>query len=256
MQRDKPLSFLTYKLLGRLRDVGRGITNARYGQVSAIVKEDHDEAPAQIYCEIVACRLAALVGAPVAIGALVAHDTGLKFASLVLSEVSRRLLIIDSPRVPRALNRYAEECATLAVFDLWIGNTDRLGNVKANLDVHSDRIIVGIDHGAALLNCAETAQKAIDQLGRMDWPRTHCFLSEEGGPWIERAIERIERLDPDMILYACDLKASVGSATVMFQVELSEQLTKRRQFLREIVANALGSSGGKRMLCRSAKCSS
>ena len=82
------MSFLTYRLSRRLRTVGEGATQAHYGEVEAIIKQDHAQARVQVYSELVANRLAALIGVDVATGALVAHDTGLKFASLRLSNIA------------------------------------------------------------------------------------------------------------------------------------------------------------------------
>jgi len=115
-------------------------------------------------CEYVACRLAAMVGVPVATGVLVAHDTGLKYASLVLSEIAVHMEDVNENKLDKLLSRYPVECAKIAVFDIWIGNPDRLGNVRANLGRSSGHIVVGIDHGGGLLSCATNQYKAIDRL--------------------------------------------------------------------------------------------
>ena len=98
------MSFLTYRLNRHLRTVDEGATQAHYGEVEAIIKQDHAQARVQVYSELVANRLAALIGVDVATGALVAHDTGLKFASLRLSNIAVKLA--PSPtakaRSPRA----------------------------------------------------------------------------------------------------------------------------------------------------------
>ena len=62
------MSFLTYRLSRRLRTVEEGSTQAHYGEVEAIIKQDHKEARVQIYSELVANRLAALVGVDVVKG--------------------------------------------------------------------------------------------------------------------------------------------------------------------------------------------
>ena len=82
------MSFLTYRLSRRLGTMGEGATEAQLGEVQAIIKQDHAAARVQVYSELVAHRLAALVGVDVATGALVAHDTGLKYASLRLANIA------------------------------------------------------------------------------------------------------------------------------------------------------------------------
>lgn len=233
------MSFITYKLQKRLRKTRQGITEARHGILNAIIKEDHDEAPAQIYCEFIACRLAALVGVNVASGVLVAHDTGLKYASLVLSQISVPLVVVDKSRRQKLLNRYPAECASLAVFDIWIGNTDRLGNVKAVLDSSSERMMVGIDHGCALLNCDESIEASLRALECPVWPRHHSFIPGIDRRLCEIAIGRIESLDNDLIYEACYLGASVGSATINSQTDLADVLCRRATILRDLVFGLL-----------------
>jgi hypothetical protein len=128
------MSFVTYRLKSQLEEVGVGATESRRGEVEAIIKQDHNEARGQIYSELVAYRLACLIGVEVACGALVSHDRGLRFASLVISDVSNVGRDIETPEDIAAVTaRYPRECARIAVFDLWIGNHDRLGNLHANI---------------------------------------------------------------------------------------------------------------------------
>ena len=128
------MSFLTYRLSRRLRTVEDGATQAHCGLVEAIIKQDHAEARVQVYSELVANRLAALVGVDVATGALVAHDTGLKFASLRLANIATDATSIEEEKdFELATKRYARQCARIAVFDLWIGNEDRTSNLMASI---------------------------------------------------------------------------------------------------------------------------
>ena len=135
------MSFLTYRLNGHLRTVDEGATQAHYGEVEAIIKQNHAQARVQVYSELVANRLAALIGVDVVTGALVAHDTGLKFASLRLSNIAAGAICIETEeQFDRATSRYASQCAKIAVFDLWIGNEDRGDNLMASIGKDAEHV--------------------------------------------------------------------------------------------------------------------
>ncbi|KON48568.1 hypothetical protein [Mariprofundus ferrooxydans] len=236
------MAFVTYKIQKQLRTVGRGATEAKHGRLESIVKQDNAESPAQVYCEYVACRLAAMVGVPVATGVLVAHDTGLKYASLMLSEIAVRMEDVNDNKLDKLLSRYPVECAKIAVFDIWIGNPDRLGNVRANLGRSSDHIIVGIDHGGGLLSCATNQYYAIDRLRDKSWPENHAFGSQLSKSYCDAMVSRIQRIDDEAIDDACVIGDTVGSVMLPEQAELSEILKQRRSWLSEMVAETLFST--------------
>ena len=156
------MSFLTYRLNRHLRTVDEGATQAHYGEVEAIIKQDHAEARVQVYSELVANRFAALVGVDVATGALVAHDTELKFASLRLANIAAGATCIETEeQFESASSRYASQCARIAVFDLWIGNEDRVGNLMARIGPDAEYLIVTFDHGRTLLGCIDGVVEAV-----------------------------------------------------------------------------------------------
>jgi len=233
------MSFITYQMLRQLQTVGKGATKAKRGHVNAIIKQDGHEALAQVYCEFVACRLAALVSVPVASGVLVSHDNGLKYASLVISEVNLKLHDVEANRLAKLVKRYPVECAKLAVFDLWIGNPDRLGNVRANLGSSSDHIIVGVDHGGSLLNCSNDRKIAVENLSNRLWPTRHAFGSGLPHSCCDAIVTRIERLDDNAINDACVIGDTVGSVMLPEQAELAEILNLRRVWLRDMVDRVL-----------------
>ena len=150
------MSFLTYRLSRRLGTMAEGATGAHLGEVQAIIKQDHATARVQVYSELVAHRLAALVGVDVATGALVAHDTGLKYASLRLANIAAGATVIETEeQFEQASQRYASQFARIAVFDLWIGNEDRVCNLMASIGPDAENLIVAFDHGRTLLGCAD-----------------------------------------------------------------------------------------------------
>jgi hypothetical protein len=236
------MPFITYRLKQRRRAVGKGATEARYGDLEAIIKQDHNEARGQVYSEIVAYRLAMMVGVEVATGVLVADDTGLKFASLAISKLANRLRDISTEAdVKRLCSRYAQQSARLAVFDLWIGNDDRLGNVRADVTVSSDRLVVGLDHGRALLGSASHlgVSAAFDYLSQQDKPRTHPFSGLLHQQFCDEALDRINCLHDDAIQEACVLSDTCGMIMVDDQLILADLLKQRRAFLPNLVQTVL-----------------
>ncbi len=83
------MPILTYELGTRTTPNDRSTTGARDGYVAAIIKQDSDLRPAQVYSELAANRLAQFLGLPVAVGVAVqsrrAADS-LRFASLKAAE--------------------------------------------------------------------------------------------------------------------------------------------------------------------------
>ena len=234
------MSFLTYRLSRRRRTIGEGATEAHYGEVEAIIKQDHREARVQVYSELVASRLAALVGVDVATGALVAHDTGLKFASLRLSNIAAGATCIETEeQFADASRRYASQCARIAVFDLWIGNDDRAGNLMASIGPDAEYLIVAFDHGRTLLGCIDGVLEAVDYLRKPDLPQSHPMAGTLDRSHCERMVQRIQNVEEDVIYEVCDLGDTCGSVMPVDQVQLGEALVERRTFLPEVVERVL-----------------
>lgn len=234
------MSFATYSLKNRLGAVGTGSTEARYGELVAIIKQDHPEARGQVYAEIAAIRLAGLLGVDVASGALVSHDTGLKFASLKLSNQSSAARNISTNAdLKRVLVRYPRQCARIAVFDLWIGNDDRAGNLIAGVGRGSSPLIVALDHGRALLGGGDHPLDAMRYLNRHDFPRFHPFGGGLDRQYCDETVAMIASLPFSSIYDACDLGDTCGAVMVDEQAELADVLDKRRQWLPALVASVL-----------------
>ena len=200
------MSFVTYRLIRRLRTVGQGATEARYGEVEAVIKQDHGEARGQVYSELLANRLAALVGVDVAAGALVAHDTGLKYASLRLSNIAANETCIETEEQFRhTIRRYANQCAKIAVLDLWIGNEDRVGNLMGSIGPDAEYLVMAFDHGRTLLGCIDDAFKAVDYLNDPEVPNTHPMAGMLSRDYCERMVKRVQGIPEELIYEVCDL---------------------------------------------------
>lgn len=232
-------AFITYELRNVRKSVGYGATEPEFGEVSAIVKQDCTESRAQIYSEYVASRLAGLLGIPVATGVFVAHSRGLRYASLKVSEVGFSLTEVDYNEADEVAERYPVECAKIAVFDVWIGNLDRAGNLRANMEESTDNVIVGLDHGGCLLSCADDQETALLRLQGMDWPRNHIFSERIFGYYANAAIDRIQQLGDDAIQEACMLGGTVGSVMLPDQAMIAEVLIQRKNVLSDLVGRLL-----------------
>ena len=239
MRSNKEQAFVTYTLNNSRQLVGQGATSPEIGELTAIIKQDSNESRAQVYSEFVGSRLASLAGVQVAAGVFVAHSRGLRYASLKISEVGFTLSDIEHGDAEVVVARYPVEAAKLAVFDSWICNTDRAGNLRANLAESTDNMIIGIDHGGSLLSVADNIDKAFARLGVVDWPPPHMFHGLLRTHLLEPVISRVRAIPDDAIDEACVLSGTVGSVMLPDQAMLSEVLKWRRDQLNEIVERAL-----------------
>jgi hypothetical protein len=231
--------FVTYALKNVRSPVGHGATSPEFGEVSAVIKQDNQESRAQVYSEYVGTRLAALLGVQAAAGVFVSHSRGLRYASLMISEVGFSLTDIDYEHAEEVAQRYPVEAAKLAVFDVWIGNIDRAGNLRANLGESTDNLIVGIDHGGCLLSGGNDIDAALDRLRDKQWPPNHIFQGLVHSYYVQSMVDRIQRLSNEAIEEACMLGGTVGSVMLTDQAMLAEVLTNRRDWLAEMVPAAL-----------------
>ncbi len=225
------------------RPVGHGATEPEIGDLAAIIKQDGSESRAQVYSEYVAGRLAALVGVPVAAGVFVAHSRGLRYASLKIAEVGFTLADIEHEHAVEVVSRYPVEAAKLAVFDAWICNADRAGNLRANIAESTDNLMVGLDHGGSLLSVADTIESAIVRLNTVDWPPAHMFKGMISRNLVEPVVTRIQGIDDDAIDDACVLSGTVGSVMLPDQAMLAEIMKWRRDQLIEVVEVCLCPAG-------------
>lgn len=235
----KEQAFVTYTLQSSKKPVGQGATEPEIGELAAIIKQDTNESRAQVYCEFVGARLAALVGVQVAAGVLVSHSRGLRFASLKVAEVGFTLADIDHDEAESVVARYPIEAAKLAVFDTWICNTDRAGNLKANLAESTDNMMIGLDHGGSLLSIADNLNTAFDRLDSCDWPHHHIFQGLLRKHLLQPVIARVQAIPDEAIDEACVLSGTVGSVMLPDQAMLAEKLKWRRDKLNVLVENVL-----------------
>ena len=83
------MPILCYEITGAATPNARSTTGAEDGQLSAVLKCDHEAAQSQVYAELVANRLALFLGIPVLVGVPArasASDARLRFAALRAGE--------------------------------------------------------------------------------------------------------------------------------------------------------------------------
>lgn len=260
------MPILTYELGTRTTPNSRSTTGARNGHVAAIIKHDSEMRPAQVYSELAANRLAQFLGLPVAIGVAVRakrSNDSLHFASLKAAESGLDYYDftdynasfaeeIQEDIIPgmhtesghinalrRVCERYPIQTAQIAVFDLWIGNDDRPGNIKAELAKDNFGAIFAIDQGTSLLSCASRRHEAIELLRNDNFPTFHGFQKLVSPLYCGEMIERIGAI-PDWALHAAvTFDDNIGDVTVAEQYELCELLKLRRSFLKKLVSHIL-----------------
>lgn len=260
------MPILTYEISPQTTPNERSSTGARNGHVAAIIKHDSEIRPAQVYSELAANRLAQFLGLPVAIGVVVNNQESndvMQFASLKAAEAGMDYYdftdyeasfneeIVDEiipgmhtesghiNALRLVCERYPIQTAQIAVFDLWIGNDDRPGNLKAELAKDNFGAIFAIDQGTSLLSCASRRHEAIELLSSKDFPKFHGFQKLVSQLYCGEMIERICAI-PDWAMYtAMTFDNNVGNVTIAEQYEVCELLKSRRGFLRELVSNVL-----------------
>ncbi|WP_431049679.1 hypothetical protein [Roseateles sp. L2-2] len=215
--------------------------------MAAVLKFDSSEAPFAVYCELAAARIGALLGVPVAPGALCELPDSLAFASLLIGQPGARFPHVEGGQAQAVVDRYPAECAGLLVFDVLIGNWDRYGNVKAGLRAHVPGFILGFDHANSLLMAGEEPLQSVGLLAAEGSPILHrhlfgAYLLESTlEPWIAKA----QALRADLVR-CCVVGHSVNGAELWMQGAIAYALSHRLGHLRGLCRAVLQGSGGSR----------
>lgn len=259
------MPILCYEITGAATPNARSTTGAEDGQLSAVLKCDHEAAPAQVYAELVANRLALFLGIPVLVGVPArtsALDAHLRFAALRAAEVGLDVYDFtaddqhdpdgdtdDAAPLPDGMFRnagharamtqlaqkYPKETADLAVFDLWIGNEDRALNFKADLSAKDRGVMFALDQGSSLLACRPTVEQSLKWLARTDFPSFHPFQKLVNARYCGAMVERIMSMPDWAILSATMYDDTVGNVTIDEQAAAYLALTERKRFLGALV---------------------
>ena len=253
------MPLMHYKIIEILEKNIDSTTDSHYGNLSILIKNDHIEAEAQVYSELVANKLAILLGIPVAVGvpakfsktnnptnfvSLIAFEEGkeiydftkLDHRDLELPQNLREVVIKDMDHLQEILKLiriYPKEIAYLTVFDYWIGNQDRMLNFKAEINTNERGLIFAIDHGSTLLACSSTINKSLEKLEDSKFPKFHPFQKLLSPFFVEEMIERIKSIPDWSLELATIFDENIGNATIADQYTLFDMLKKRRSFLQD-----------------------
>ncbi|EMP7454014.1 hypothetical protein RX598_005147 [Pseudomonas aeruginosa] len=262
------MPILCYEITGSASPNPRSTTGAEDGQLSAVLKADHEAATAQVYSELVANRLAMFLGIPVVVGvpARAATDERLRFAALRAAEASLNVYdFTDDDHADPDADEYAEvalpegmhtqsghayaikslcekyplETAQIAVFDLWIGNEDRALNFKAELSSQDRGVIFALDQGSSLLACRRGIEESLACLERADQPTFHPFQKLVNARYCGAMVERIMSMPDWAILSATTYDDTVGNVMLHEQFATYEVLLRRKKLLGDLVDRVL-----------------
>jgi len=260
---------LCYEITGAMSPNPRSTTGAQDGQLSAILKCDHEAAKAQVYAELVANRLAMFLGIPVVVGVPargVLPEAQLHFAALRAAEAGLDVYDFtaddvtdpddedaEAPPLPAGMYRnsgharpmaalcqkYPLEAAAIAVFDLWIGNEDRALNFKAELGAGDRGVMFALDQGSSLLACRSTVDQSLTALARADFPSFHPFQKLVNARYCGAMVERICSMPDWAILSASAYDDTVGNVTLDEQYAAYAALIDRKRNLGALVDRVL-----------------
>jgi len=135
--------------------------------------------------------------------------------------------------------KYPNEIAAVAVFDLWIGNDDRPLNFKAELSPGSRGLMFGLDQGKSLLACRPTIEESLVWLQRANFPATHPFQKLVNAFCCGGMAERIASMPDWAIFSATVYDDTIGDVTIDEQVAVYSALVERKGFLRQLIGNVL-----------------
>lgn len=264
------MAILCYEISGTSQPNARSTTGAEDGHIAAVLKGDHQEASAQLYSELAANRLAMFLGIPVLVGVPArpsATGAGLRFAALRAAEAGLDIYDFtdedrgdqddededearDLPdgvyrnsghvRAMAALcEKYPFEAASIAVFDMWIGNEDRALNFKGQIRGAERGVIFALDQGSSLLACRSTIDKSLACLAEPTYPSFHPFQKLVNARYCGAMIERVQSM-PDWAIEAATLyQDTVGNVILPDQYQCYEALRDRKALLGDLVDRVL-----------------
>lgn len=229
----------TYIVRRILREVGKGITSPVAATLDGILKFDSDESPHAVYNELVAQRIGERIGAPIVAGGLTVVVGGEAFASLKSGSPGMVLPDFQTIQGNKVAKAYPQQTASLLVFDVFIGNWDRRGNLKAATVSPHLQLFAAFDHGHALLSADKDVNLSIARLAAQDPIAVPHPLAGVADQWeINRAIERIKRLLDEDIQSCCVLGSPFRGVPLDVQQRLSQALCARRDRI-DILIKAL-----------------
>lgn len=218
------------------RQNSRGITKPAACTLHGILKFDCPESPHLVYNEFVALRLAQALRLPVADGVLTVAGDGYAYASLEVALPGLDLPDMRKTDYKKVASRYPDQAAAILVFDYWIGNRDRGGNVKAALVSQHLPLFRAFDHQFALLDVEEDHIRSIERLKSDDPIVTfHPFWVPAVKDHLRQWFIRIACLPAEVVASCCILGQPFRTVTPQTQEALCDALVARGKHLSEII---------------------
>lgn len=221
------------------KEVGAGSTAPYFCTVGGILKFDSvTDAPHCVYDELVAMRLGIALGAPVAMGALVAAERGEGFVSLMIGASHFRLPDLHESQWREAAAAFPNHAASLLAFDIFIGNIDRASNLKVDMRRKSLNFFAAFDHSHCLLDRDLNIRQSLAELASDELlVDEHPFFRQPDirEKHVMDYVRRIGELPESLIRTACVLGEPLRQVSVEIQEALAEALCHRKKRLRHIV---------------------
>jgi hypothetical protein len=221
------------------KEVGTGSTAPCFCSLHGILKFDHpQEAPNCVYNELVAMRLGVCVGAPIAMGTMVAAERGEGFVSLMIGATNFTLPDLDSALWAKASTTFPSHATALLTFDIFIGNNDRSGNLKVDMKRPGMKFFAAFDHSHCLLDANLDYENSLNQLNSNDLMLTeHPFFKAPGVTFRQAILyaERIAKLSDEIIFNCCVFGEKFRGVSLEQQESLAKALTYRRKNLPKII---------------------
>lgn len=221
------------------KEVGTGTTVPYYCSLRGILKFDHpQDAPNCVYNELVAMRLGVCLGAPIAMGTLVAAERGEGFVSLMVGATNFTLPDLDKALWGSAAKKFPVHAASLLAFDIFIGNIDRRDNLKVDMKRPGMQFFAAFDHSHCLLDADLDYEMSLKLLGSNDLMlNEHPFFKAPGMTFeqVFHCAQRISKLPEEMIVNSCVFGEKFRSVTLDQQEMLAEALLHRRKVLPKII---------------------
>lgn len=234
-----------HRLGGSGHVVKRGSSRARHSELAVIVKRDDESCPTAVYNELVAARLGELIGVPVPTGVLSELNGEVVYVSLAMSKPDAYISHVDSRLARVTAAKYPWEAAGLFVFDVLIGNWDRLGNVKAAAGPDDARFIVGFDHANSLLMASSSAYFLSTTALWKGSPvlHQHVFAHYLSIPMMEDWLRRIAEVPTGLFGARCFVGRDVNTVNTTAQDYLAIALERRLLMIRSLCYEVLERAG-------------
>lgn len=226
-----------YKINKITRPLSHGCTKASACTLKAILKFDGLESSNCVYNEKVAALLGQTLHVSIAQGVLTCTGDGHAYASLEIGSHDIALPNLSRSRIKKAADIYPNEIASLTAFDIFIGNWDRRGNVKACTQTSQIPVFSGFDHSHALLDIEKTPKNSLSRLKSNDLiVKFHPFYGRLDIKLFTNWIARISDIDDIYIHECCTFGKIFRAVTPETQKSLAKALIWRKNNLKDIVA--------------------